>query len=307
MTDKGDGHMHQYKNISELSRQYGIVAVRDEVDAFFSQCEFELLGMGRWRQTDVSELNNFLLSHFQLTFIVSGRVEVTWEDQRIPCEKGGVFLYQPFQVYSVACVGTEPTDFVYLNFEVAPYYQRTHFENVVLGRQRNGTFSGEEFRRICLRMVGLHQELTEGGPGCSALVHSAMQQTLIRMIQDRLQGGSENSALFDTATDAVALVNRAVEYTQAHLDQPICVREIAQYAGVSESTLYKVFMRCVEAPPSKFLTQYKMRHAEKMILEKYTLEEIAQSLGYSSGFHLSRVFKATLGKTPAQIKKRLGK
>ena len=56
--------VHQLKNISELSRQYGIVTVHDEVDAFFSQCEFEILGMGRWRQTNVNALHNFLLSYF---------------------------------------------------------------------------------------------------------------------------------------------------------------------------------------------------------------------------------------------------
>lgn len=56
--------MHQLKNISELSRQYGIVTVHDEVDAFFSQCEFEILGMGCWRQTNVNALHNFLLSYF---------------------------------------------------------------------------------------------------------------------------------------------------------------------------------------------------------------------------------------------------
>lgn len=56
--------VHQLKNISELSRQYGIVTVHDEVDAFFSQCEFEILGMGCWRQTNVNALHNFLLSYF---------------------------------------------------------------------------------------------------------------------------------------------------------------------------------------------------------------------------------------------------
>lgn len=299
--------MHQYKNISELSRQYGIVAVRDEVDAFFSQCEFELLGMGRWRQTDVSALYNFLLSHFQMTFIVAGHVHVEWGGQSVECRQGDIFLYQPFQIYSVTCVGSEPTDFVYLNFEVAPYYQRAHFENVVLGRQKNGAFSGEEFSRICRQMLRLHGELPARDPGCSALAHSMMQQTLIRMIQDRLRRGGETPSLFDPGADTVMLVNRAVEYTQRRLDRPISVQSIAKALGVSESTLYKAFMRCVEESPSRFLTQYKMRHAEKMILEKYTLDEIAQALGYSSGFHLSRVFKATLGKTPAQIKRRLNK
>ena len=230
-----------------------------------------------------------------------------WNDHTVICRKGDIFLYQPFQIYSVICLGVEATDFAYLNFDVSPYYQRTHFEKVVLGRQKNGAFCGEEFRNICQQMVYLHAELPAQRAGRSALVHSMMQLTLVRMILARLPDGDEISSRQDTAADTTLLVNRALEYTQMHLEQPIHIQSIAQQLGVSESTLYKAFIRCVEAPPSKFLTQYKMRHAEKMILEKYTLEEIAQSLGYSSGFHLSRVFKATLGKTPAQIKKRLRK
>ncbi len=99
--------------------------------------------------------------------------------------------------------------------------------------------------------------------------------------------------------ELLSLVHKAIKYTDENLSSPIKLSDIAKELGVSDSLLSKSFQKAVNTSPAKFLTQYKIGIAEQYLRQKsYSIDTIAEMLGYSSGAHLRTTYKKTLGRNP---------
>lgn len=86
-----------------------------------------------------------------------------------------------------------------------------------------------------------------------------------------------------------------------HFQEKITMEEIARSAGVSLSTLRRLFFVHCGTSPLKFLTERRLRHAEFLLAERRCfLKEIAARSGFSSPLHFYRAYHAKYGIAPSE-------
>lgn len=79
--------------------------------------------------------------------------------------------------------------------------------------------------------------------------------------------------------------------------------EIARRADVEVSYLCRLFKRYHDCPPYRHLQRLRMNHALALLANPgMTVSRVAESLGYESPFHFSRVFKSVHGLPPKHFR-----
>lgn len=89
-----------------------------------------------------------------------------------------------------------------------------------------------------------------------------------------------------------------------HLDEGIEIKEIAEGAAVSMSTLGRLFKDHMNTTPRRFVTQVKMAAAcDRLINTGMRVSEVASSLGYDEHGNFSRAFSKEMGMSPSSYRR----
>lgn len=83
-------------------------------------------------------------------------------------------------------------------------------------------------------------------------------------------------------------------------ENPWSLATLAQVCGMSRSKFASEFKQVIGQPPADYLTDWRLSIAQQLLLEKQSMDFIANSVGYESGSALARVFKKKMGKTASQ-------
>lgn len=102
--------------------------------------------------------------------------------------------------------------------------------------------------------------------------------------------------------EIVALVK---EYVQQHYAEPIDLNILADNLGFSPSYLTKVFSKCEDTTPSKYIRNFRMNIAKQMLRADANIDAIAAAVGYTDPFHFSKSFKQAVGMSPSEYRKSL--
>ena len=98
--------------------------------------------------------------------------------------------------------------------------------------------------------------------------------------------------------DAEALILAQLSHPQ------LSCAGIAKQLNLSEVYLRKLFVRYRRMPISKYLLKTRMTHAQRLILEGYSISATAQEVGYCDIYQFSRAYKNYFGFSPSkQIRK----
>lgn len=99
-----------------------------------------------------------------------------------------------------------------------------------------------------------------------------------------------------------AQFQKAIEYIQSHSDRTISLDELAQYAGMSVSTLNRSFHRYVADSPVQYIKKVRLNLAKLMLNQGQSVQVTASRVGYESNSQFSREFKRYFGHSPVQAK-----
>lgn len=109
----------------------------------------------------------------------------------------------------------------------------------------------------------------------------------------------------DVRTSADARIERALEALRSRTCERWTVAKLAKVAGLSRAAFARRFVRELGAPPLHYLAELRMRRALELLAgTDATLSEIAERVGYSSEFALSRAFRRCVGEPPSVVRRR---
>jgi len=74
---------------------------------------------------------------------------------------------------------------------------------------------------------------------------------------------------------------------------------------MSESAFAHLFKKCTSTSPYQFLKQMRFEYARDLLLQNYTVSEVARRVGYTSLSHFISEFKRYFGETPRSYRQRL--
>ncbi len=100
-------------------------------------------------------------------------------------------------------------------------------------------------------------------------------------------------------------VQKGIEYISSHYSYPITVEDIADYAGVSRSHLFRAFQECLGQSPKEFLTTFRLKQACFLLKSSdLSITSIANSVGFDSSLYFSKAFHKHKGMSPTEYQKR---
>lgn len=92
-----------------------------------------------------------------------------------------------------------------------------------------------------------------------------------------------------------------VHYIERNFDQALDIDAIANFAGMSSSTLHQQFKEVTTMSPMSFVKSLRLHRAHSLLLSGALASEASYKVGYSSPSQFSREFKRFFGETPREI------
>lgn len=105
------------------------------------------------------------------------------------------------------------------------------------------------------------------------------------------------------------LLQPAAQYMLEHYhDQSITNDYLAGLCGISTVYFRKCFENTYGVPPIRYLHNYRIQKAKDLLGSDYgTISQVAESTGYSSVYHFSKMFRQYTGQSPTAYVKGLKK
>ena len=182
--------------------------------------------------------------------------------------------------YEWTCV--EPGECLILEFDAAEESDAVYSFEVA-----DAAFITEAFARIekCLSFPGPESDLE-----CKAVLYGVLL-ALLRSVPKAYMPREKREIL-----------RPAVEYMAAHYrDGSVTNETLAKKCGVSTVHFRKVFTKVYGISPIKYLHRFRIRQAKAILTSDYgSIKEVAESVGYNSIYHFSKMFRTYTGKSPTE-------
>ena len=105
--------------------------------------------------------------------------------------------------------------------------------------------------------------------------------------------------------DQRGLLTPAMDYLLEHYSDPRITNDLlAGRCGISTVYFRKLFEKVYGTSPIRYLHHLRIEKAKGMLLSDYdTVGQVAESVGYGSIYHFSKMFRAYTGTTPSEYAK----
>ncbi len=98
------------------------------------------------------------------------------------------------------------------------------------------------------------------------------------------------------------LFSEAIAFMKKNIAKNITISDISSALGVSPSTLKALFSRKCDCGVMSYFSELRFKHAKKLLSEGMRVNEVAETLGFSSTSYFSRFFKSRSGISPINYK-----
>ncbi len=101
-----------------------------------------------------------------------------------------------------------------------------------------------------------------------------------------------------------ARIKQAKDYIEAHLQEKLSVKQIAEQLHYSPSYFSQIFRQSVKMPPYEYLLSRRIERAKELLLQtNFPLEIIAARSGFQEITHFIYAFKKSTGLSPLKFRK----
>ena len=138
-------------------------------------------------------------------------------------------------------------------------------------------------------------------------IEAAMQVARLNLIDWHDMGQRPYARLVRARQVEDATIARCQEWIAARSTVEAPVASMVRVSGLPERTFKRRFQKAAGMTPLEYVHAIRLEHA-KTLLETtdQTLEEIAEKVGYEGAAFFSRLFRRSVGLTPAQYRRRFG-
>lgn len=155
-----------------------------------------------------------------------------------------------------------------------------------------------------LRAELAHEEYPSLRPGLMLWLKTLAYAALSRVI-DTLPDEDAREGL--GMTEAASAMAPALVRIDSALGEALELDELAALCHLSVSQFNRRFREATGQAPARYIRERRVAvAADRLVRTDWTIEAIAQELGFVDRFHFSRVFKAVWGLPPAAYRKQQG-
>lgn len=144
-------------------------------------------------------------------------------------------------------------------------------------------------------------ELERGEPGAKTVISRLVDALLMYILRHWIERSCPSQLGWLKALRDPILA-RTLHLIHQHPERPWTIERLAVASGTSRATLARHFSAEVGVAPMTYLSERRLWRARQLLESSVmSLEEIAQQVGYSTAFSLSKAFKRRFGQAPTLL------
>jgi AraC family transcriptional regulator len=243
---------------------------------------------------------------YEFVWLLSGSATWHWDDMRVPLAPGTLLLVRPGMRDSFQWDPRRPTRHAYLHFtlsgsgqHIPPSAEKSaSVEGAMWPIVRDLGGRPDPMGALCQYLLWLG---AVGPPGWQ----DQARETLRLLVRTFLAGPrpSGPGPAAELPRPIVAAVAAVREAWADGVARPVPLGELAVAAGVSVSTLCRVFQRQFGVGPVAALERLRLARAEPLLwMSNLSLQAIAVQCGFADAYHFSRRFRAVYGLAPSAFR-----
>ncbi|MBE6547078.1 MAG: AraC family transcriptional regulator [Ruminococcaceae bacterium] len=253
--------------------------------------DFQIVNLGIDRVYPGYIIKNRCNSSLTLNFILSGKGTFNGE----PFEAGQCYYVRPRQLQYIEADKDDPWHSVWLTVNGNLAKTLTERLDKLTNNQRLPLQSPESILRLAniyLRDIGLVHNIAE-----------LMEQVVRQFLTFILPEEEENSTISPRLR---MIIDQSIDYIRDNINT-VNVQTLAYRAHLDTRYFTKVFTSVTNLSPQEFIMKTKMKiAAQYLISTDYSIEQIAEILGYNHRNCLSIPFKKRFGLTPPDYRIKYG-
>ncbi|WP_088243956.1 helix-turn-helix domain-containing protein [Calothrix rhizosoleniae] len=145
--------------------------------------------------------------------------------------------------------------------------------------------------------------LLENGEQGSRLYADTLTHTLMVHIMQHYTTRTTKPKTYKDGLPMVKL-QLVLDYIQAHLDQDLGLKELANLLQLSPHYFSHLFKQSVGIAPHQYVVQQRVQRAKQLLKQAdMTIGEVAYAVGFANQAHLNRHFKRMTGITPGAFRR----
>lgn len=170
-------------------------------------------------------------------------------------------------------------------------------QNTTMNRKLNTRSKGltlanwdTQFTESLLRLV----QIANNSEAASLLGLSRLREVYYSILKG--ESGAEVRQVFGMDNS----INKAIRYLSAHYHESISIDDITSRIGMSRAVFHRKFKETTKLSPIQFVKAMRLNNAAMLIAKGHTVNEAAETVGYTSSSQFSREFKRSFGASPKQ-------
>lgn len=197
---------------------------------------------------------------------------------------GTLFLFNEREICNYRCVGDE-WNFYWFSFKIYELIGITFEQEKSIKLSENESVAVEQILKL------LHRNNPFSRRAASAIFASMFYRWL---------ADSENVSRAKYAAEIESMIDLLYQYQ----DGRWTVEKMAARINMSSRNFRRSFIEITGLPPKQYYDNIRLETVYNLLpLKIYSVSQIADMLGFSSQFHLSRAFKQKYGVPPGKFKK----
>ncbi|MGH7144802.1 MAG: helix-turn-helix domain-containing protein, partial [Planctomycetota bacterium] len=112
-----------------------------------------------------------------------------------------------------------------------------------------------------------------------------------------LRGRAGRGGATPTADEAsTADLRRLMRFVENHLAEPLALRELAAFSGLSRSHIGRLFRRHLNTTPVDWITRTRIEQAKRMLASSgLPVGQVGARVGIADPYYFSKLFRKTTG------------
>lgn len=302
MKEKGTAYLrygHGDKRVEKPEREEMRMAEQSVyVHSYYAQdkllSSLSVYNVGSQKCTPGFQWGPGVRDHYLIHHVLQGKGKFETQGKVYHLKQGDTFLIYPDMEACYRADEEDPWEYTWVGFDGTDAFSLLNHTDFSEGSPvlEQASLSEEIARRI-----GQVYHVK----GNSFYDAVAMTGALYSMIAMLMENSSHDIRQKNLQSE---LVERAMRYTEEHYSYPITVEDIAEYAGVCRSYLYRVFQKKIKKSPKDYLEECRIRQACQLLgTDSISVTAVAHSVGYEDNLYFSKVFKKKVGITPSDFRK----
>lgn len=234
-----------------------------------------------------------IIEYFSIHFVTQGRVLYTYKNQKSVLREGDVFCLYPDtnHEYQTLCLEQDPPLKMHWLAFGGP---QSHSLMDMIGFSSSTPFLRSKVNHDVAATLNRILEIMKMKNSIEQerlLLSSLFFQVLFQLTED-------GTGRLETASNNV-WIEKSVDFMNTYFTENITVEEVASHVGLHRSYFSRMFASTIGKSPKAYLQMKRMEKSVIMLKEnKYSITEIALTLGYPNLYSFTRAFKNYYGVSP---------